>query len=150
MIRPCGECTACCTVMCVESIGKATGVRCTAVRPNGCAMYDRRPKECAGWYCCWAMGKLPDDHRPDKLGMLFYPLPTTDISRELRRKFDQSVWVVREFIPGAFEKYEFTLNILVQNHLLICFPVDGGRTYRGRPDVMKWLSQHARMIPSTI
>jgi len=128
--------------MAVESIGKPLDEPCKACRPEGCALYAKRPKECRDWYCIWARGKLPDDHRPDKLGIMFYQSETTEMTRELRRRFDVDVYIAREIIPGAFANNEFLFHVLVPRHLIIRYFPDGKRLYDGRSDVLQWVGEY--------
>lgn len=141
-IRPCDGCTACCVHMAVDSIGKPEGEPCKAIRPEGCAMYNKRPKDCKEFYCVWAQGQLPDDHRPDKLGILFYLVSPTDLSRDVRRRFDVDLWVAKEIIPGAFDNNDFLFRVLIPRHLIARRPLSGHNTYDGRSDVLAWISHH--------
>lgn len=67
--RPCGSCTACCTVMPVSEIKKAAHVRCEHLgsAAKRCKVYATRPQSCEVWWCMWAVnpvmaGALRPDH----------------------------------------------------------------------------------------
>ena len=66
--RSCGECTLCCKLMGVKSIGKAAHAQCPHVRRGlGCAIYDERPGECRAFVCQWLKWEqLGPEWRPDK------------------------------------------------------------------------------------
>ena len=72
VIRQCGPCTACCTVMGVVELQKENYQPC---RHNCgcCAIYDRRPSMCRDWSCVWLLGFIEGDEpaRPDRLGLIF-------------------------------------------------------------------------------
>lgn len=79
-MRPCGPCTACCTVMAVKSLEKEAGERCKqcSIGENGetpgCRIYERRPLECKSFVCLWAHGLkfLRDDDRPDNIKVFLH------------------------------------------------------------------------------
>ena len=74
--RPCGECTACCTLRHVVTLAKPSGVPCLHEVPGiGCASYKERPIECRDFECLWRAGLLGPEHRPDKLGVMFSVRP---------------------------------------------------------------------------
>lgn len=57
MTRSCGGCTACCSLIPVEEIGKLAGHRCVHQRAfKGCAIYPTRPMSCREWSCLWLKG----------------------------------------------------------------------------------------------
>lgn len=68
----CGKCTACCTVIGVEELGKPHYRPCPHVTENGCAIYDHRPPSCQGFGCLWLDIPGADESlRPDNLGAVF-------------------------------------------------------------------------------
>ena len=99
----CGACTACCTVLGVNSIGKAPHTPCEHLiqigrvfpgqRPYGCSVYHERPRECKHFQCAYLMGcfgnQVPQ-YRPDKMGLMIQaphassPLADSLICWELR------------------------------------------------------------------
>ncbi|MFO0749887.1 MAG: hypothetical protein U1F43_30080 [Myxococcota bacterium] len=70
--RPCGACTACCTVMAVGELRKPAHVACVhlAKASAGCSIYPTRPGSCADFLCGWkaGLGDLAD--RPDQSGVI--------------------------------------------------------------------------------
>lgn len=74
--RICGPCTACCTVMAVQELGKGNYERCRHLTSSGCGIYPDRPGTCRDWSCLWRLGLIEGDERrrPDNLGLLFTPL----------------------------------------------------------------------------
>jgi hypothetical protein len=91
--RQCGECTACCTVMGAKTIGKPYYCDCEH-QGAGCAIYNDRPLECQAYACMWwaaEFGGIPEEDRPDKLGLMFDVGPS-----------DGLLWLnVFETRPGA-------------------------------------------------
>ncbi len=78
--RSCGSCTACCYTVPVSEIGVAAFQRCPKLLgpPDmriGCSVYADRPHSCRTWSCSWLIGELPDEYRPDRLGIVSDPLP---------------------------------------------------------------------------
>ncbi len=71
--RACGECTACCTVLTVDTpeFRKPAGTPCVNLSAGGCRIHDVRPRICRTWFCAWRrVAKMPDDARPDRSGLL--------------------------------------------------------------------------------
>lgn len=72
--RECGECTACCKHLTIETTGlvKLPNVTCTHLMKNGgCGIYSRRPTPCREWFCAWRnLSELDDSWRPDKSGVM--------------------------------------------------------------------------------
>ena len=71
--RPCGGCTACCTIFTVVELSKARHTPCQHLCAGGCAIHDQpRPAVCTDFYCEWAEeGDWSDDLRPDKCGIIY-------------------------------------------------------------------------------
>lgn len=69
--RECGPCTACCTVLGVPPLTKEPYEPCSKVCEQGCSIYQDRPEPCREFSCLWKQGLFEDDHRPDKLGLMF-------------------------------------------------------------------------------
>lgn len=60
--RECGECTLCCKLLGVPSIGKAPGVWCThCTAKGGCAIYETRPQRCRDFNCAWLRAPALDE-----------------------------------------------------------------------------------------
>lgn len=95
-MNSCGDCTACCTVIGVEELGKGNFCQCPHLTESGCSIYEKRPTSCRAYACVWRLGvfELAKDeihsryekegptwwesfspsqsqYRPDKLGVLF-------------------------------------------------------------------------------
>lgn len=100
--RSCGSCTACCTVLGVQSLGKPPRTRCRfETVSDGCSAYDARPEDCRRYNCLWIQGLFADGDRPDKTGILIM------LATEKRSQF-----VVHELRPGAIREQEETLQSL--------------------------------------
>lgn len=71
--RACGDCTACCTVLTVDTpdLKKPAGVPCIHLCDHGCGIHAVRPPICRTWFCGWRrVAAMPDDARPDRSGLL--------------------------------------------------------------------------------
>jgi hypothetical protein len=113
--RSCGTCTACCTEVAVESVGKPHQCRCEHQTYTGCGIYDARPSQCRVFYCLWRMGFGTGDDRPDRSGVLLYldaGTPITGLPYAL---------TVVEVTPGAvgrrFQNLENLLALLPDRSL---------------------------------
>lgn len=70
--RGCGPCTACCSVLAIEALGKPAGILCGHNTGAACGIYAQRPDACARWHCLWRrIDSLPDALRPDRSGVMF-------------------------------------------------------------------------------
>lgn len=71
--RSCGDCTACCTELTVDTpeFAKPAGTPCIHLSGQGCGIHAVRPRICRTWFCAWRrVASLPDDARPDRSGLL--------------------------------------------------------------------------------
>lgn len=71
--RACGDCTACCTVLTVDTpdFTKSAGTPCGYLSAGGCGIHDVRPRICRTWFCAWRrVANMPDEARPDLSGLL--------------------------------------------------------------------------------
>ncbi len=71
--RSCGDCTACCTTLTVDTpdFAKPAGVPCVHLTTGGCGIHPVRPGICRTWFCVWRRDAgLPDEARPDRSGLL--------------------------------------------------------------------------------
>jgi hypothetical protein len=71
--RECGDCTACCTVLTVDTpdFKKPAGTPCTHLCAHGCGIHAERPPICRSWFCAWRrVAAMPDQARPDRSGLL--------------------------------------------------------------------------------
>lgn len=78
MVRECGACTLCCTLVPVEELGKKANTDCSdQIRGKGCAVYANRCISCRFWECQW-MAK-PDEtrfiRRPDECHYVIDMMP---------------------------------------------------------------------------
>jgi len=71
-MRPCKECTACCTWLKGSAYGYefGGGKSCKFLCETGCDVHKARPKVCEGYFCAWSQELLPEEMRPDKCGVL--------------------------------------------------------------------------------
>lgn len=71
--RDCGDCTACCTVLTVDTpdFAKPAGTPCVNLSAGGCRIHAVRPRICRTWFCAWRrIAAMPDAARPDRSGLL--------------------------------------------------------------------------------
>ncbi len=71
--RACGDCTACCTELTVDTpeFAKPAGMPCLHLGSQGCGIHAVRPRICRTWFCAWRrVASLPDAARPDRSGLL--------------------------------------------------------------------------------
>ncbi|MEG3174705.1 YkgJ family cysteine cluster protein [Sphingomonas sp. RB3P16] len=71
--RECGACTACCTVLTVDTpdFKKPAETPCVHLGAQGCGIHAVRPRICRTWFCAWRrIARLPDAARPDRSGLL--------------------------------------------------------------------------------
>jgi hypothetical protein len=71
--RACGDCTACCTVLTVDTpdFSKPAETPCVHLGAHGCGIHAERPAICRSWFCGWRrVVDLPDEARPDRSGLL--------------------------------------------------------------------------------
>jgi len=71
--RDCGDCTACCTVLTVDTpeFRKPAGTPCVHLSARGCGIHAVRPRICRTWFCVWRrVASMPDAARPDRSGLI--------------------------------------------------------------------------------
>jgi hypothetical protein len=71
--RTCGDCTACCTVLTVDTpdFKKPPETPCKHLSSRGCSIHAVRPDICRTWFCAWRrVAEMPDWARPDRSGLL--------------------------------------------------------------------------------
>jgi len=69
MMRQCGECTACCTIVPVAELGKPANTKCRYEFFKGCRVHGsaKMPTGCRFWSCRWLTGDdTADLRRPDR------------------------------------------------------------------------------------
>jgi len=71
-MRPCGDCTACCTWLKGSAHGYkfGGGKSCKFLCETGCGVHKARPEVCRNYQCAWSQYLLPEEMRPDKCGVL--------------------------------------------------------------------------------
>jgi hypothetical protein len=92
--RACGDCTACCDVLKVDTpdFQKPAGTPCVHLSTCGCAIHAVRPDICRTWFCGWRrIDAMPDAARPDLCGLMV----SLDFVREPRNCFEGVSIVVR-------------------------------------------------------
>jgi Fe-S-cluster containining protein len=72
MTRECGDCQECCTLLDIRELDLAAGTKCKHQCDKGCAIHRVRPDVCRNFSCLWRNGKLEQDQRPDKTGMILW------------------------------------------------------------------------------
>lgn len=93
--RQCGECHACCIAPEVESLKKPDWERCKHLKESGCNIYGNHPQDCRHYYCGWMQGLGDDEHRPDRIGVMFSLLTSEIIGDHV---------IVHELEEGALKK----------------------------------------------
>lgn len=82
--------------MSVAAIDTPVGIRCPHQASPGCDIYADRPQACRDFYCMWVRdvrGLFEDDHRPDRLGVIFTASKPDDHGRQ--------VIYAHEMVPDA-------------------------------------------------
>lgn len=71
-MRTCGPCTVCCYIGEVPELGKGPHTLCPH-QGVGCGIFGQpeRPMVCSGFGCAWLRELLPEDARPDRIGVMF-------------------------------------------------------------------------------
>ncbi len=54
----------------VAALQKPCHTTCIHQTGRGCAIYNERPAECKTYKCVWLQGHLPEEMRPDKIGLI--------------------------------------------------------------------------------
>lgn len=70
----CGDCTICCDVPPIPSMGKPANTMCGNC-DNGCTIYNSRPKSCREFECCYATNDWNVALRPDNCGVMIVNSP---------------------------------------------------------------------------
>jgi hypothetical protein len=71
-MRPCGDCTACCTWLNGSAYGHTfgNGKTCKFLCESGCSVHKARPKVCESYFCAWSQELIDEEMRPDKCGVI--------------------------------------------------------------------------------
>jgi len=77
MTRMCGDCSLCCRLLPVRSIGKLDGQRCKHQRHTGCRVYHGAefPSECRIWNRRWLVDQAGETSRPDRSHIVIDIMP---------------------------------------------------------------------------
>lgn len=133
--KPCGDCTACCTILKVVGVNKPHYTPCQHICQHGCAIYTTKPMECDSWECAWKSGWVDGDERrrPDKLGVMF----------EFRLVGARSFLWVYEVWPNALDdsKVKYLLGRLGKAENLVICKYGSMRVY-GEPAVIAYMKAH--------
>lgn len=103
--RKCDGCTACCFTFQNAALDKPLHRWCQHVREGGCGVYEKRPLECSDFYCSWLVSPdvLRDSDRPDRIGVVFDPLPNPSRLRHEWVDPPRQKWMrVTQIIDGAW------------------------------------------------
>jgi hypothetical protein len=93
--RSCDECDACCYTMEILEIKKYQYHNCVHQKPEGgCEIWGKkeRPNSCNTWNCAWLFGWYPEECRPDKSGIVFYPVAAHLSDAKIAHIVGQEVW----------------------------------------------------------
>lgn len=71
-MRECASCNACCSgVLKADIYGIKMGPnRCSFLCQNNCTIYPIRPQLCKDYQCLWSQNILPEEYRPDNIGIM--------------------------------------------------------------------------------
>jgi Fe-S-cluster containining protein len=94
--RKCGDCEECCITLHISDLNKPKHTRCPhlKVAGSGCAIYGKRPQECAAFQCVWTKREVAKSLKPNHVGMMAYYVDS---------QFGPTL-MVTETRPGAYEK----------------------------------------------
>lgn len=147
--RVCGGCTACCTILGIPTLGKPMMRRCAHECAAGCAVYERRPEECAEFLCLWREGWGTDAMRPDLCRFMLWTQEQPHVYRYAQGfvKVPATVVVAYESEANAFQTEPFQLvrrNLLRMGAVLMEFHDSTVRVYGVKyPD-----GQNIRAVPT--
>jgi hypothetical protein len=105
-MRQCGDCTLCCKLLPVPSLGKLAGQRCKYQRHGkGCAVYHTRamPPECAVWNCRWLVNDdTADLSRPDRSHIVLDIMPDFITLRDNETGLTMQIQIVQAWIDPRY------------------------------------------------
>lgn len=133
--RYCGECTACCTVLTVDTpdFKKPAGTPCAQLTARGCGIHQVRPHICRTWFCAWRrVAALPDAARPDRSGLLV----SINFVREPRNCLEAVSISVRSLASDGMIDKAMTATVLdsLCNQLVAVWFSDGSRKMLMHPE----------------
>ena len=131
--RACGACTACCYTHSVPAVDKGMGEHCSwCTEGKGCVSYGTRPLACRVYRCWWLQGRVPEQLRPDVLGIVIddWLIPNESFTLV-------NLW---EAVPDRLstDVAEVLINALLGNgkRVVQCLSLDRRRYEIHFPDVM--------------
>ena len=73
-VKPCGDCSLCCTVLAVHELSKPCGQRCDLLaEAGGCSVHATRPGACRSFQCFWTLSTVLDEAwKPDRSGLVLW------------------------------------------------------------------------------
>lgn len=115
VVRTCGPCTLCCTLLAIPEIQKPAGSRCEHVCDAGCSVYADRPYSCRKFECLWLKGETPEWARPDNIGVVF------DVMKPRITGKTMPVLVIEEFsgahkqeiVRPIIDEFDATRDVLI-------------------------------------
>jgi hypothetical protein len=131
--RECGECTACCTVLHIDTpeLQKPAGttcVNCTAGK--GCGIYETRPQICRSWFCGWrVMPQYDESWRPDRSQILI-ALEAENIPPQYAKRLALRFDLIGSLAVVMQPRFLECIAALVEarHPVFVCVPKTPGRT----------------------
>lgn len=68
--RTCGGCQECCVRLGIEELDKPPMHLCPHMVGGGCGIYANRPHSCKHYACLWVIGVIPEQFKPEKIGVI--------------------------------------------------------------------------------
>ena len=163
MKRECGDCTLCCKLLPVPSIGKKIGERCQHQKfGTGCAIFGQwsRPQACAVWSCVWVRDPKMDVSRPDRAHYFVDPTPDFIVLGDAlpagRRVMAFQVWVdpshphahrdpaLRAWLEKATEGRDMVAVARInEGHILVLVPPAMSETGRWQEMETRTMAPHS-------
>jgi hypothetical protein len=138
LLRTCGECDACCTILSVDMSDGAGELVKPAWSPcphqsregHGCTVYADRPEPCRAWACVWRSGSnvLQESERPDLAGVMI------DTMRPVEGEPWTDALFVYETRPGGIRSNVALLERLAEKRAVVLVTPLGECWYKGPKD----------------
>lgn len=129
--RKCDECDICCNTMEILEIKKPQYCDCPHKKNSGgCGIWgkEERPNSCSSWNCAWLFGWYPEECRPDKSGVVFYPMAAHLTDAKIAHIIGQECWEgALNSILGkkAFEFISSKMLTVVRHYMSNHFSISG-------------------------